>query len=374
MNTAIKKAGTQRSIAYFISPHGFGHAARACAVMEALLQKDNSFHFHIYTTVPRWFFKESLPVKAFTYHRLKSDVGLVQSTPLDIDFPASLKQISGFLAFDSEKIRALAKELINQKSRLIICDISPLGIVAGDTAEIPRVLVENFTWDWIYEPYIEILSDFEKIIGRLRVIYSLVEHRIQTQPACRPLPDTTRCAPVSRRSKSNPDKIRRKLGIPPAAKMALISMGGIKVRYDFSRRLHDVDNVFFVIPQDTQKAQREKNLIILPHHSGFYHPDLVNAADVVIGKLGYSTVAEAWSFGVPFAYISRDNFRESAALENFVKDNLPNMRIDPVDFVRGKWINELIPLLDGKPPYIGKENGAIQCAVEIEKILSVESG
>jgi hypothetical protein len=35
--------------------------------------------------------------------------------------------------------------------------------------------------------------------------------------------------------------------------------------------------------------QSKQNLVLLPHHSGFYHPDLVNASDAVIGKVGYST-------------------------------------------------------------------------------------
>ena len=39
----------------------------------------------------------------------------------------------------------------------------------------------------------------------------------------------------------------------------------------------------------------EKNLILLPHHSVFFHPDLVNASDAVVGKLGYSTLAAVLS-------------------------------------------------------------------------------
>ncbi len=44
------------SLAYFISPHGFGHAARACAVMSAILERMPGVRFEIFTEVPRWFF------------------------------------------------------------------------------------------------------------------------------------------------------------------------------------------------------------------------------------------------------------------------------------------------------------------------------
>jgi len=47
-------------IAYFVTPHGFGHAARAAAVMVALQEIDPTIQFDIFTQVPRWFFQDSL--------------------------------------------------------------------------------------------------------------------------------------------------------------------------------------------------------------------------------------------------------------------------------------------------------------------------
>ena len=64
------------SIAYFISPHGYGHAARACAVMAAMHELNPSIRFEIFTTIPQWFFDQSIP-GTFTYHNLLTDIGLV---------------------------------------------------------------------------------------------------------------------------------------------------------------------------------------------------------------------------------------------------------------------------------------------------------
>ena len=47
-------------IAYFITPHGFGHAARAAAVMVALQAIDPALQFDIFTQVPHRFFQDSL--------------------------------------------------------------------------------------------------------------------------------------------------------------------------------------------------------------------------------------------------------------------------------------------------------------------------
>ena len=70
-----------QSIAYFISPHGYGHAARAAGVMEAVHELNPSIRFEIFTKVPSWFFDDSSSGN-FGYHSLLTDIGLVQRTPL----------------------------------------------------------------------------------------------------------------------------------------------------------------------------------------------------------------------------------------------------------------------------------------------------
>src|SRR5512138_3861696 len=84
--------GKRQGIACFVTPHGFGHAARAAAVIEALRGLTPGLHAHLFTTVPRWFFGESLG-RGFTRHGLDVDVGLVQRGPLAEDLPATLARL-----------------------------------------------------------------------------------------------------------------------------------------------------------------------------------------------------------------------------------------------------------------------------------------
>ncbi|MBN1106743.1 MAG: hypothetical protein JXL84_25295, partial [Deltaproteobacteria bacterium] len=139
-------------VAYFVSPHGYGHAARAAAVMEAIFRKALPSEFHIFTTVPRWFFRDSLS-GSFHLHRVLTDIGLAQKTPLKADLPETIRRLDRFLPFDPAMVERLAGSLRRSGCRLVVCDIAPLGIVAAGTAGIPSVLIENFTWDWIYEAY-----------------------------------------------------------------------------------------------------------------------------------------------------------------------------------------------------------------------------
>ncbi|MEZ4565569.1 MAG: hypothetical protein R2860_00925 [Desulfobacterales bacterium] len=72
------------NLAYFVSSHGFGHAARSCAVMNAIFKRWPFVRFDIFTRTPEWFFKNSLAAP-FVYHSCVTDVGLVQTDPLHFD-------------------------------------------------------------------------------------------------------------------------------------------------------------------------------------------------------------------------------------------------------------------------------------------------
>ena len=89
-----------RRIACFISPHGFGHAARASAVMETLGIRHPPCHFDIFTSVPPQFFEDSLSVP-YSLHQMNTDIGLVQQSAFAEDLDQTLKSIEAFLPFDA---------------------------------------------------------------------------------------------------------------------------------------------------------------------------------------------------------------------------------------------------------------------------------
>lgn len=151
------------SIGYFISLHGFGHAARASAVMEAMHGINPSIRFEIFTTIPEWFFLQSLS-GPFTYHSFLTDIGMVQETPLREDLKETFRKLSNFLPYDGSKIESLSREVSRTKCRLIICDISPMGIAVAQMSQVPSVLIENFTWDWVYENYVSVDSPINQYI------------------------------------------------------------------------------------------------------------------------------------------------------------------------------------------------------------------
>jgi hypothetical protein len=346
-------------IAFFISPHGFGHAARAASVMEALARIDSSYQFDIFTTVPEWFFANCNSF-AFQYHRLLTDIGLVQKTPFQADLPATVQKLKKFLPFDQSQIAAVAEKIMHLKCKLLICDIAPMGIRVARAAGLPSVLIENFTWDWIYRGYAaQGLNQFETY---LQSIFAEATYRIQTQPICKYADADFTAGPASREIQSPPGAIRLKLGLSDSCKVFLITAGGIPKSYGFIDKLKKQTEFHFIVPGAGKSEEIQNHLILLPENSAYSHPDLINAADAVIGKAGYSTIAEVYHAGVPFGYVARHSYRESEPLVGFIEKNINGLAIGESEFENGMFVCHLEKLLEIPRVQRNSPNGANQIA------------
>ncbi len=237
--------------------------------------------------------------------------------------------------------------------------------------ESPQFLIENFTWDWIYEPFSEDYPRFRAHIEYLREIFSSADHHIQTEPVCNPQKNACLTTfPVSRKPKTPAPQTRQRLGIPEHYHMVLVTMGGIPERFDGLRNLPCPNNISLVIPGGSNQIERTEHMVLLPHHSSFYHPDLVFASDAVVGKAGYSTTAETYSAGIPFGFIERPNFRESPVMSAFIQRQMSGFEIPASHFQEGSWIKLLpqfisIPRIQRLSP-----NGADQIAEFVQNLLT----
>jgi hypothetical protein len=362
---------SRHHIAYFVTPHGYGHAARAVAVMEALLRRKPDLHFEVFTRVPVWFFRSGLG-GSFTYHAVTTDVGLAQRTALSEDMPETIRRLGQLMPFDPTLVTTLAEALRRSGCRIVMCDIAPLGIAAARAAGSPCVLVENFTWDWIYAGYLDEDRRLSWYIDYLADLFAAVDFRIQTEPVARHHPRSLTTAPVSRARRTPAPVIRQQLGVPERAPMVLVTMGGFSWRYGFLKSLAVRPEVFFVVPggEPPAASAARGNVICPPHHSRFFHPDLVDASDVVVGKVGYSTVAEVYWSGCAFGYVPRPRFRESGVLEDFVRRDMVGLPLSPAEFDTGEWLSQLDELLAMPRQARNGVNGAEQVAEFVSDLLA----
>jgi UDP:flavonoid glycosyltransferase YjiC (YdhE family) len=355
-------------IACFVSSHGFGHAARAAAILSALARCVPHFRFHIYSTVPNWFFKASLDAP-FHQERIETDVGLAQQTPLKEDLGKTADRLDRFFPLDSRTVEQTAEQLVHRQTKLVICDIAPLGIVAARSAGIHSVLVENFTWDWIYQGYAALQPRLIPHIAYLKALFDQVDLRIRTRPECGTAKADFVVGPVSRRPRASRASVRRRLGAAPGEKLVMVSLGGTPLAMKMLGANDILPGIRVIVPGAPRDLSRiHPQLHSLPA-DGFFHPDLIGACDGVIGKTGYSTLAEIFHAGTPFGYVSRRGFREAPVLEAFARGIMGALPLTEDDLRSGAWTRRLPELIENPCRPAGEPNGADAAARFIHHFL-----
>lgn len=350
------------TLAYFITPHGFGHAARAAAVMAAAQRHIPNLRWEIFTRTPEWFFAESL-TGPYALHPTDTDVGLVQVDALRADLSATVTRLAGLLPFTPEGVEPLAAQVKALGCQAILCDIAPLGIAIAQAAGVPSVLLENFTWVDIYQEYVEECPALLPYIEQMSHWFTAADYHIQTEPVCQPSTEATLTVPpVSRSARTGRTAIRRLLAIPDGLPFLLITMGGVDFQHSYLERLARFPDVHFVLPGNHTTTKAPPNVHLLSPRSGIFHPDIVAASDGVVGKIGYSTLAEVYAAGVPYGYVPRPRFRESDVLSAFVEQEMTGFAINADELSDGRWIERVPDLLAVPRRGEARVNGAEEVA------------
>jgi hypothetical protein len=239
------------------------------------------------------------------------------------------------------------------------------------------VLIENFTWDWIYEAYAGDAPGLRRHSAYLREQYAAATFHIQAAPVCAPQPRALQVAPLSRTGRRSRAEVRAQLGLPLEARAIMLTMGGMGTEWEaIVRRAQQVTGVHFVIPGVSRNGmRREGNIILMPHHAPVFHPDLLGACDAVLGKLGYSTLAEAYHAGLPYAFVERPGFREYPVLRDFIQAERRGLEIGAAAFERGEWA-EAVPDLLALPRLARAVRNGAEAAAEFihQQILGGLSG
>ena len=348
-------------LACFVSPHGFGHATRTIGLLQAVQRRVPRLRAAIFTTVRPSLF-QSAGIE-FSHHRLCTDVGLVQHDAFTEDRRQTRARLADLLPFDHALLHRIAE--LCRSARLLICDISCLGIAVGQVAGIPSLLVENFTWDWIYsqmgpgsglEPYIDLLADY----------YAKADFRIQTDPVCAPVPCDLHCGPIAR-SRTMPAERIRAMVSAGRRRIVLVSMGGVALDLPFLGDLQRHPECLFIVAGQQREGSAADNVMLLGPHSALQHPDLINAADLLVCKSGYSTIAECQQTATPLCCVAREQFAESRVVERYVREAMNGTVIDEECFFSGAWLADLEEMC-GRTRTPLPVNGADQAA---EFLLSI---
>ncbi|MFQ5674242.1 MAG: hypothetical protein ACE5G9_14265, partial [Nitrospinales bacterium] len=133
-------------IAYYISAHGYGHAARSVPVLEKLIR---DYTVTLKTEIPAEFFRGYLR-GAYSLIPQAVDAGCAQGNFVHIDAAQCFRNLRRFLETQPERLDAEIRWLRENRIDLILSDAASLPLQAGQNLGIPSLLLANFTWHDIY--------------------------------------------------------------------------------------------------------------------------------------------------------------------------------------------------------------------------------
>ncbi|GAB4816629.1 hypothetical protein N2152v2_003675 [Parachlorella kessleri] len=293
-----------------------------------------------------------------------------------VDQKSSLEQYSRTAVQQrGELLQREVSWLKSHKTDLIVSDIVPLACVAARLAGLPCVCVSNFSWDFIYSEYLTEAgsSEFRQLVWQIAEDYACAAKLLRLpgyvpMPAFRQVVDV----PLVVRHASRPrQQVRAELGLAEDSSLAVFIYGGQPPgKWHLEEATLPPGWTCVVC-----SAGRPPGGVALPANfrlaaEDAYTPDLIAAADCVVGKIGYGTASECLAHSVPLVFQRRDFFNEEAFLRKLLEASplslspwllqVHNAAVEMRrrDFVSGQWAPYLQRAKALKPCYREPTNGA----------------
>ena len=353
-------SGPSRTIVYYVSGHGFGHARRTAEVVRALAARDPDLRVVVRTAAPPHLFHD-IPIVTVSTPQRPFDPGVVERDTLSINPRASMARLEEAILAREAIVDAESRFVRSQGAALVASDMPFLAGDIAAAAGVPCVGVGNFTWDWIYEPFASTRRDHELIeeVRRSHEKFDLLLHLpLGHDVSCfKRVVDVPLIATHPRRG---PGDVEQRLGLTTDRRpRVLIAMrGGLSddaVLLAAARRSPDT---LFLVPASTPSPAGN----IRPFDASaakLDFTDVLSVCDAALSKVGYGILADCIACGVALLYPPRQGFREDEISLRECPRYLRMRELPPEDFHAGRWDQHLRSLLaQPTPPETLATNGA----------------
>lgn len=307
-------------IVFCVSGHGFGHASRVAAALAALRARmGDQIEIHVRTDAPAEILSRRDPLARVV--RADQGPGIVQRGGLDLDRDATLRAHEAHLAQWSDAVDREATAFADLRADLVVGDIPPLAFEAAARVGVPALALANFSWDWMLSLYERDEPRFAAIARHYRRAYAHAESLLRL-PFHAGLAAFRHCrdVPLLVHRARHTAEVRRALDLDRDGRTAvLVSFGG-----------HEAPLTSPLAPDfvlvDARAAAEEHP-----------HEELVAACDVLLGKPGYGTVAEAVAHRCRFLYVPRPDYREIDCFSPSLRRGGWARELPRRDFESGRW-------------------------------------
>lgn len=324
---------------FYLSGHGYGHATREVAVMNALFGICPEATIVIRSRAPEWLFKSML-VGPYEFIDDGIDIGVVEVDISHQDVEETLRRYSELLSRKRELLENHVEWVRNRKLNVIVSDIPPLASEIGLRAGIPVVAIGNFSWDYIYDSYSrrypmyawvvdEIIKSYQMTNLLLRLPFS---HEMSAFPRQRIIPL------IAREATGKRTEVLRDLGVQLKDEQRAVLVA-IRHSGDTDRGIADLikDQRNIVLTFGDQTERLGARMLRLGAEWQRRFMDILSISDVVISKMGYSIVAECLVTRTPLMFPPRYDYPEHELLVSSTAGVLPWYALPSSDFDQGLW-------------------------------------
>ena len=356
-------------LAYYITPHGFGHAVRSIEVIRHLLFQAPEVEIHVVSTIPEFLLDQNL-TQPLSLRAKQLDIGLIQQDSIRFDLSATLEALESLYRNQEALVSEELGFLRNRGIEAVVCDIPFLPFVAAARANIPAIGISNFTWDWIYEAYISSDSRWSVLVDWIRKCYQNCDLFLQLpmHGDCSVFPKIRDVPLVTRKAQRERQETRKILNLDLDQKVYLVSFGFLDLEESAQKLIEDISHAVFLFKHPLSFSFT--NGICLDDLPLSY-ADVVGAVDGVITKPGYGIVADCLAHSTPMIYADRGSFPEYDILVQEMDKHLATVHLSSADLYAGKW-KAAIEELERQPRAVASlpGHGAEVCAEIILKFLN----
>jgi len=345
------------TIAFYISGHGFGHASRQAAIINAVGTLAPAARLVIRSAANPALLRRTVRVP-FELEPGPCDSGVAQTTSVSHDDGRTLADALAFYRRWDDRVGEEVVRLSTYRPSAIVGDIPPLAFDVAAALSVPSVAVANFTWDWIYEtqPGFDRHGD---LLALIRNAYGKATLALQLPLSATFAPfRAVRSVPlVSHRAAHSRSETRAHFALDADRPVALLSFGGYGMPALDLAGLDCAETWSVVTTDPIAPVDRGARC---PHVSRigerhfengpFRYEDLIAAADVVITKPGYGIIADCIAAGTAMVYTSRGAFREYDVLVRELPRFLRALHISQDDLFSGRWRRSLEAVTALPPP------------------------
>ena len=339
-----------KTICFYISDYGNGHATRSIALIRKILSRYPDSRIIVKSEGPFDLLSESLQDSRISVIRHRNDISLphIHATDaVDVDKTRILllEWEESWPDFIAEEVRFCKEHGVD----LIISDIAPQPFLVADVLGIPSIGISNFSWDTIYQHLVPEMAGF---INNMRSAYS---HAILAciLPFHVPMPAFRKTVPVSLLSRDITVPrylMREQQGLNEDDTVVFFNprCPVDPLGPDFFKSISQ-ESIRIVVP--SAFAARHSQIIALPAHET-ESQNWIAMCDLVVTRCGYSTVSEAVQAKVPLVVWQRPGFIEDAAIVADIQKLGVGRSHDYQQILSFDWIAELSDLICYKQHYV----------------------